>query len=223
MYKKLIGVNESTTALRCVKKMTEPNVFIIESLTFDDEENNRFEGKFLSLILNLGGKESKYYYIRTKKELKEVLKIFEKSDYRYLHISCHGNETLISTTLDDIPFLEFDEIMRPYLKGKRLFISACLAVNDDLAKIIIPSSKCLSLIGPRKKPGFDDAAIVWASFYHLIFKKDSETMKWGTIMSVLNTVVKTFGISLNFFWRIKRPPPAYKKKEIKTRSKKIKF
>ena len=35
--------------------MTKPNVFIIESLDFDDEENNRFEGKVLSNILKLNG------------------------------------------------------------------------------------------------------------------------------------------------------------------------
>jgi hypothetical protein len=50
--------------------MSNPNVFIIESLKFSDEKKDRFEGKILSQILHLGGKESKYYYIRTEKELK---------------------------------------------------------------------------------------------------------------------------------------------------------
>src|SRR3989304_8337351 len=86
--------------------MTRANVFIIESLRFDDEENKRFEGKFLSQILHLGDKKTIYYYIRTKKELEEVLRLFKKSNYRYLHLSCHGNKSSIFTTLDRVSFSE---------------------------------------------------------------------------------------------------------------------
>ena len=45
--------------------MSKSSVFIIESLTFEDENKERFEGKFLSHILKLSGIETKYYYIRT--------------------------------------------------------------------------------------------------------------------------------------------------------------
>jgi hypothetical protein len=63
-------------------------------------------------------------------------------------------------------------LIKLYLKEKRLFVSACSAVNDDLAKEIIPNSRCYSLIGPRKDIRFHDAAIIWASFYHLNFKEN---------------------------------------------------
>ncbi len=66
-----------------------PEVFIIESLHFDDENESRYEGSFLSQILHLGGKKPLYYYIRTKRELTEVLRIFKASGYRYLHFSYH--------------------------------------------------------------------------------------------------------------------------------------
>ena len=39
----------------------EPNVFIIESLSFDDEAADRLEGKFISHILKLNEKKSSYY------------------------------------------------------------------------------------------------------------------------------------------------------------------
>jgi hypothetical protein len=119
------------------KKVTKADVFIIESLEFDDEKDERFEGKFLSQILHLGGKKPRYYYIRTKKELQKVLELFEQSAYRYLHLSCHGSETSIFTTLDCISFREFGQLVRPYLRKKRLFISACSAVNSQLARNII--------------------------------------------------------------------------------------
>ncbi len=48
---------------------TIPQVFIIESLTLKDEEEERFEGRILKQILRLSGKESAYYYIRTRREL----------------------------------------------------------------------------------------------------------------------------------------------------------
>ncbi len=176
-----------------------PNVFIIESLNFNDEKNDRFEGKILSQILHLGGKKSIYYYIRTKKELEKVLEIFDKSEFRYLHISCHGSETSLSTTLDNLSFSGLAALLKPHLNDKRLFVSACSAVNDDLAKVIIPHSDCISLIGPKNDIGFHDAAIIWASFYHLIFKKDPDAMKRKNILPILKNVANTFDISLNYF------------------------
>ena len=52
---------------------TEPKVFIIESLDFEDEEKNLFEGQIISSILKLSKIESKYYYVRTKKEFEKVM------------------------------------------------------------------------------------------------------------------------------------------------------
>lgn len=153
----------------------------------------------LSQILHFAGKKPKYYYIRTKSELEEVLKIFAETNYRYLHISCHGNETELRTTLEPIPFPELKRIVRPYLSKKRLFLSACRAVNKNLARAIIPSSKCNSIIGFVKDVGFGDAAIIWASFYHLVFREDSDKMKRKDIAMTLQKVANAFGISLNYF------------------------
>ncbi len=184
----------------------KPEVFIIESLGFEDEKDNRFEGKILSDILYLGGKEPIYYYIRTKKELEKVLEIFGKSEYRYLHISCHGNKKSLFTTLDALPFKEFATMINPYLKEKRLFVSACSAVNEDLAKVVIPRIGCYSLIGPIEDIYFQDAAIVWASFYHLMFKENPNAMKRKDLKPTLQNIVNTFGEPLNYFSRRERSP-----------------
>lgn len=182
-----------------VKRKTKADVFIIESLRFADEADNAFEGKFLSHILHLGGKKPKYYYIRTQKELEKVLKLFRQSAYRYLHLSCHGSETSISTTLDRVSFRKLGQLIRPYMRKKRLFISACSAVNSQLAKNIIPSSGCISIIGPVTDVGFHDAAIIYASFYHLMFKKRASKMTRSGVTSILQKVADAFGISLNYF------------------------
>ena len=144
--------------------MSKPEVFIIESLEFDDEEEERFEGRILADILRLAGKKPIYYYVRTKRELVAVLDLFERSQYRYLHLSCHGDDESIATTLDDeIGFRELSEIMNPHLKRRRLFVSSCDVVNDQLAKTLMPSG-CLSITGPTQKVGFAEAAILWTSF-----------------------------------------------------------
>ena len=89
---------------------TKPSIFIIESLEISDERKNMFGGKLISKMLTLGNLENLYFYIRTNKELKYVLKIFQKSKYRYLLFYCHANEDSIGLSLDDYTFFEFGNI-----------------------------------------------------------------------------------------------------------------
>ena len=53
--------------------MSKPELFIIESLGFDDEKKQLFEGRVISQILHLSDKKSIYYYIRTKAEINSAL------------------------------------------------------------------------------------------------------------------------------------------------------
>jgi hypothetical protein len=177
----------------------KPNVFIIESLSLRDEKSERFEGKFLSQILHLGSKESVYYYIRTRAELKRILDEFDRTDFRYLHLSCHGSTSSIFTTLTEIPFPSFAELLKPHLDGKRLFISACSSVNRRLAGQIFPDSDCYSIIGPQKDIYFNDAAIVWAAFYHLVFKENPDAMKREFLCEVIRKLHDVFEVSMNYY------------------------
>lgn len=194
---------------------TKPQVFIIESLTFDDEKNNRYEGKIISDILHLNNKSSEYYYIRTKKELEEVLEIFLESDYRYLHLSCHGNSQQMATTLDTIDFEELGDILGPYLFERRLFVSACEMANTKLAKVIMPGSECYSIIGPATDVSFNDAAILWASLYHLMFNHNFDIMKRGDLMKYCGELSKLFGVPLNYFGRDRNKKNGFRLKRIK--------
>ncbi|MDB5003901.1 MAG: hypothetical protein JWQ34_2126 [Mucilaginibacter sp.] len=181
------------------KETTIPGVFIIESLTFEDEKDQLFEGEILSNILHLNGVESQYYYIRTKKELLSVLTLFYNSNFRYLHISCHGGNEKIYFTLDEITYNEFGEILENHLYKKRLFLSACSSVNINLASAVIPISKCYSVIGPVNSIEFRDAAIIWASFYHLMFKTNENNMLRDGLIENLQKIVNAFEQPLNYF------------------------
>jgi len=180
-------------------KKTKPYVFIIESLDFEDEENEAFEGEIISKILHLSQIEHKYFYIRTKSELGWLLDEFVKSNYRYLHISCHGKECSIDTTLDNIDFRELGFLLSDKLDEKRLFLSSCLSTNEHLANKIFPTSDCFSVIGPDKEITMDDAAIFWSSFYHIMFKNNPKAMKEESLTSVLRSLRKLFGIPLKYY------------------------
>jgi len=181
------------------KDKTKPRVFIIESLDFEDEKNKHFEGEIISKILNFSGIECKYNYIRTKAEFEHFIQVFQNSNYRYLHISCHGNTKCLATTLEQIPFPELGVILQPVLDKKRLFISACSATNDKLADEIFPTTECYSLIGPSTKPNMNDAAIFWASFYHLMFNHNSKAMKKESLQPIIEMLSMVHNIPIKYY------------------------
>jgi hypothetical protein len=112
--------------------------------------------------------------------------------------------------LDSIPLAECGEIVRPHLREKRLFISACSVANRNLARNIFPLSECNSVVGPATDIGFDDAAILWASFYHLMFKEDFKKMKGKNIELILQTLADTFNVILSYFAADNESPEGFK-------------
>lgn len=193
-----------------------PQVFIIESLDPDDEGNGRFEGAIISRMLELHGKIPKYRYVRTRKDFKSAISQFGKSGYRYLHISCHADkESMCTTNQDEINFDELATILRPHLRNKRLFLSACEMVNGDLAGAIIPSSECYSIIGPNENIRFTDAAALWASLYHLMFTHRHNRMKHAELLRVLRETSKLFKVEMSYFSKSKSRPKGYSRDYLK--------
>lgn len=191
---------------------TKPEVFIIESLEPDDEGNGRFEGSIISKLLKLHGKTPIYRYVRTRRQFHEAVRQFGKSGYRYLHISAHGNENgMCTTNQDEINFDKLAAILNPHLKDRRLFLSACSMVHEDLARAIIPHSDCYSVVGPIKGINFSEAAVVWVSIYHLMFAENSRKMVHGTLKKRLLGVCKLFDVKFNYYSRAKKPRCGYTK------------
>lgn len=179
---------------------TKPDVFIIESLDPDDEGNGRFEGGTISNILRLHGKEPKYRYVRSRKEFKGAIKEFGNSGYRYLHISAHGDfQGLCTTNLDSIDYIKLANLLKPHFKNKRLFISACSMVHQNMANSIIQATECYSVIGPADDIEFHKASIFWASLYHLLFLKDSEIMTRKNLKDILEKAGNLFEVNMKFF------------------------
>ena len=66
--------------IKLLVTMTLPRIFIIESLRFKDEKNKLFEGELLSKMLHFSRTKMRYVYIRTRREFKEVIDQFKKSN-----------------------------------------------------------------------------------------------------------------------------------------------
>lgn len=197
---------------------TRFSLSIIESLRFRDEKLSWFEGRILSDILRLSRREIDvdYIYIRTRKELTAALKRFSKSRNRYLHISSHGNEGEIGLTLDTVPFEELGDELAPHMDEKRLFFSACQVVNEDLADVVMNQTGCRSVIGPRTEICFGDAALMWATFYHLMFRDpEAKAMKGGKIRWALRRVL-AFAEEFDYFTRA-GTAKGYKKVDVADR------
>lgn len=179
---------------------TTADVFIIESLTRDDEENNRQEGAVLSHMLRQHGKKPIYCYIRTRKELEEMATEFRKSNYRYLHLSCHGSAQRLELTYDRVPFRDFGSIFGTSLNKKRLFLSACAATTQLLAnEVYSKSPEIHSLIGPGDTINFHDAIVMWPTFYHLMFKIKAEAMKGAQLRKHVRLMSLLFKTPISYF------------------------
>jgi hypothetical protein len=193
---------------------SKPRVFIVESLRFPDEEANLFEGKIISQILTLSGSKAKYTYLRTKKELEQVVDQFEESRYRYLHVSCHGNKNGISLTLDDMSFDDLGKVLAPCLDNRRVFFSSCEVMNERLAKALLTKTGCNSVIGPHKSINFDRAAIYWASFYHLMLRDEATAMKRDRLKAHTASLQTLFGVNMRYFSASKSADSGFKEVEL---------
>jgi hypothetical protein len=189
---------------------TIPGVFIVESLRFEDEQKKRFEGHILSKTLAMRRKEYQYYYVRTKKELKYVLMKFNESRYRYLHLSCHASKRRMSTTLDKIPFAALAKMLRGNIGQRRLFLSACWMSRTELATAVMPETDFISIMGPDNTIHFADAAVFWASFYHVMFKIDSKRMNNDVLLSTTQALVNIHKLRLKYFAKDKALETGFK-------------
>ena len=162
------------------KKKTEAAVCIVESLNFLDEDTRK-EGEIISRTLTMSGKDSHYSYVRTTAELKAFMWEFGNSKFRYLHVSCHGNVDAFFVTTGEMTGKKFASILAPHVRGRRIFLSTCLATDSTFANALLPTSGCLSILGPVGEIDPDDAAIFWTAFYHLRFKHNPNSMKHSDV------------------------------------------
>ncbi len=146
-----------------------------------------------------------------------MLEQFSSSAYRYLHLSCHGSDGHLHTTLDPISFREFGELAKPHLRNRRLFLSACSVTNRPLADQVMPGSGCYSILGPDQDILFSDAAVLWASFYHVMFSADAHAMKYDAIKAKAQEVADMYRVRLTLIDRKGSGNNEYRLEKVKPR------
>lgn len=157
-------------------------VHIIESPSADDLLDGRAEGRALNEILNLANIPHCYNLATTKQTLHTALvtRLNEASNnfqvYPILHLSMHGNEKGIGLTDNTfLPWTDLQEMLIPlnnHLEGKLLIcMSSCfgsrgylMAMNEDRNETF------WGLVGNNHSVSWEDAAVAYITFYHLLFK-----------------------------------------------------
>ena len=195
---------------------TIADVFIIETLDPDDEGNGRFEGSNICHVLKLHGKSPEYRYVRTRQQLKRAIAEFGDSNYRYLHISTHGDDKgMCTTNLDDIDFEELADLLDPALQNRRLFLSACEMVNENMARAIMPTTDCRSIVGPTQAIEFTVSAVFWPTLYHLLFNLNDSSVRHAQLSDSLSKLVNLFEIDIGYFSRSESDPMGFKRRSLK--------
>ncbi|MEZ2339371.1 hypothetical protein AB6735_27250 [Mucilaginibacter sp. RCC_168] len=178
-------------------KSTVYGVFILESLKHDDY----FDGENLFSIFNLSNIPTEYHWIDSKSHLRELLRDFRKSKFRYLYLSCHADEYGIEVNGDDVSNHELQKFTGN-LTDIRIFMSACKGGNDRLAKLMISKSNILSLIGSPTDLDMDKAAVFWPSFFYVMKEIDEKKMNRMMISKTLKKLVDIFNTPINYYSKI---------------------
>lgn len=186
---------------------TKPTVCLVESLGFLEEQTHK-EGEIISRTLQLSGKRSAYAYIRTEQELKAVAEEFGDSRHRYFHLSCHGLQDSegaaagFNLTTGQLSPDVLAGILAPHVGGRRVFLSSCLAARGTFATTLLRDSKCLSVLAPMNRIAFDDAAVFWSAFYHLMFKGGQKSMSVDRIKANVGICASLVSERFRLFYRL---------------------
>jgi hypothetical protein len=178
--------------------MSIADVFIIESLSKSDEDRHRYEGQRLAELLRLSGKNPKYFYFQSKEELPHLLKLFNLSKYRYLHVSCHASSDSVFTTNDKIAYTEFAQLLRGHLKLRRVFFSACELGSVLFSACLAGTNKGMhSVVAPAEEIYFDHAAAIWTAFYISVFANNPDAMTGADIRNRIETLCTLFPVDFH--------------------------
>lgn len=174
---------------------TQPQVFIIESLSIQNEIDNRYDGKIVRDILRISGLQPAYYYVRTKREFKEAVSLFVKSKYRYLHLSMHGYENGLELTAERLSNDALSKILKDKLKNRRLFLSACRVGSGFLPNLLQTNNRgAYSILSALDDIPFSTSCALWCSLYPKLFSERMDSIKCNQLVQNLNELTRFFGL-----------------------------
>jgi hypothetical protein len=193
-------------------------IYIVESPSPEDINDDRIEGKALSAALDLAQINNKYYKIEKPADLVVCFDLIanhiietrkEKIPMPILHFSMHGNEHGISLT--DQSFIEWSELRKGLMilnqkvefvnsfgqVGSRFSLSMSVCEGIFAYKIYQKGviNPFWSLVGPTKVVNWSDSLVAFIVFYHnLIFKRSMliDAVEKMNNAAGLNEIFKVF-------------------------------
>ena len=194
------GVQIAMNKCRCetIGLREDADVFIIEALKSEDYARNLADGKHLENQLNLLGFHPIYRRALSKDDFVCAVNEFTRSNYRFLHISCHGDmENVFIYDKDVLTYDEMATILKPNIKNARLTFSACNLGNKDfMMKLFRTKGELHSVLAPCEETFFDKASIFWNSFYTLLFRSAREASKSNSKVSISNDMIEEIVLQL---------------------------
>lgn len=176
-----------------ISEPSPPELFIIESMRDDDEDSGFFEGVRIAQILRLAGMKPKYFYVQDERELELLVPVFRQSHYRYLHISCHGDNSGFELTNGYVGFSRFAEIFSGALLLRRLFVSACETGQEDLVSALHAKSRGVqSVVAPKVQISYEHAAVIWSALYISLLRETTGKVSHIDIKKRMALLVKLF-------------------------------
>jgi hypothetical protein len=204
---------------------TKVGLFVVESRKIKEEAKGKRQGLVLTEMMALLGIKSEYRYIRTQKELEEMVSQYYDSKFRYLHFSMHGVTDGKGKPVGKFSFaldrVTYDAFCKPLLwdiankEGKRrLFISACHVMEDLIDYFEARNNSFVSIIFPSEKIETSVAPLAWATFYHNMFTLEKRSMSNAHIKENLNNVCRFFGVRFKAYFRKQNGNNQYEKCSI---------
>lgn len=166
--------------------------YIIESLKPDDIK----DGKVFYDSLNSIKKIPIYEFVSDFKEFEKALLNFEKSQYKYLLISAHGDEENLILKNENVNLYDFEDIKIRY-DQRRIFMSSCRGGSYLFAKYFI-SKGAYSVIGTSDDLNQIVAVGMWPTML-IIFERMSTDLNYVEINSALDKLINIYQINLHYF------------------------
>lgn len=105
------------------------------------------------------------------------------------------------TTTGFVDAESFAKLLAPHVRKRRVFLSACLAAESPFARTLLLNSECYSVLAPVGRISFDDAAIFWTAFYHVMFKGNFDSMNRKEIIRAVERGAGLTGETFRLFWK----------------------
>jgi hypothetical protein len=195
------SLNKDGVRKRAVQRSLHPTygVFIIESYEEGPARSGQLDGQALRRMLNVCRVPHRYRFVRTPMGLKRAIADFRRSNYCFLHLSCHGNERHFQLQDRKVSFAQLAALVGPVLRDRRLFLSVCKAGRLELAERFITRYGCCSVLGTPNDICMDEAAVFWNTFYYFMNRVPGDTVRDHAMLAALRRMSRFFKQEWNFY------------------------